>query len=80
MTYLLDTNAYLHYLNARSERVQQRLDTTPAEQVTVCTIVEAELFYGAAKSRSPERTLSAQRAFLEKFYSVPFDTEAALRY
>jgi tRNA(fMet)-specific endonuclease VapC len=41
---------------------------------------EAELFFGAAKSRSPEKTLDAQRAFLEKFRSLPFDTEAALQY
>jgi tRNA(fMet)-specific endonuclease VapC len=80
MTYLLDTNVCIRYLNARSEQLQQRLDATPVEFVTVCSIVEAELFYGAAKSRSPEKTLSAQRAFLEKFYSVPFDTEAALQY
>jgi tRNA(fMet)-specific endonuclease VapC len=80
MKYLLDTNACIRYLNARSERLQQRLDATPHEEVVVCTIVEAELFYGAAKSRSPEKTIVAQHAFLEKFRSLPFDTEAALQY
>jgi tRNA(fMet)-specific endonuclease VapC len=80
MKYLLDTNACIRYLNARSERLQQQLDATPPEEVVVCSIVEAELFFGAAKSRSPEKTIVAQRAFLEKFRSLPFDTEAALIY
>jgi tRNA(fMet)-specific endonuclease VapC len=80
MTYLLDTNACIRYLNARSELLKQRLDATPSEALTVCSIVEAELFFGAAKSRAPQQTLQTQQAFLEKFRSLPFDTEAALRY
>ena len=59
MNYLLDTNACICYLNARSERVRQRLDETPSELITVCSIVEAELFFGAANSRSPEDPLPA---------------------
>ena len=42
--------------------------------------MEAELFFGAAKSQSPDKTLAAQRLFLEKFYSLPFDSDAALHY
>jgi tRNA(fMet)-specific endonuclease VapC len=80
MKYLLDTNACIRYLNARSERLRQRLDGTPPEDVNVCSIVEAELFFGAAKSVWPEKTLRTQRVFLEKFRSVPFDTDAALQY
>jgi tRNA(fMet)-specific endonuclease VapC len=79
MTYLLDTNACIRYLNARSEHLQQRLDATPPERVCVCSIVEAELFFGAAKSRSPQETMRIQLAFLEKFRSFSFDTESALR-
>jgi len=80
MKYLLDTNACIRYLNARSERLRERLDVTPPEEVAVCSIVEAELFFGAAKSQSPDKTLAAQRLFLEKFYSLPFDSDAALHY
>jgi tRNA(fMet)-specific endonuclease VapC len=80
MIYLLDTNACIGYLNARSERLKQRLEATPPEALTVCSIVEAELFFGAAKSRSPQETLRTQQSFLEKFRSLSFDTEAALRY
>lgn len=77
---MLDTNACIRYLNARSERLRQRLDATSPDEITVCSIVEAELFFGAAKSQSPEKSLSAQRIFLEKFRSLPFDTDAALQY
>jgi len=80
MKYLLDTNACIRYLNARSVRLKARLDQTPPDLITVCSIVEAELFFGAAKSREPEETLRQQQLFLDKFRSLPFDTESALEY
>jgi tRNA(fMet)-specific endonuclease VapC len=50
MNYLLDTNACIHYLNGRSELLRQRVDQTGDDQLVVCSIVEAEMFFGAAKS------------------------------
>jgi tRNA(fMet)-specific endonuclease VapC len=46
----------------------------------VCSIVKAELFYGAMKSADPERTLAKQRRFLDAFMSLPFDDRAAEAY
>ena len=40
----------------------------------------AELFFGAAKSVDPGKTLRRQREFLERFPSLPFDDAAARTY
>lgn len=78
MRYLLDTNACVMYLNGRSIAVRDRLNSIPNEDIAVCSVVKAELFYGAMRSNNPTRTLERQRGFLNKFVSLPFDDEAAM--
>jgi tRNA(fMet)-specific endonuclease VapC len=78
MRYLLDTNVCVMYLNGRSSSVRDRLLATPAEDMVVCSVVKAELFYGAFRSNNPQRTLERQQAFLSQFVSLPFQDEAAL--
>lgn len=80
MIYLLDTNACIVYLNRRESGVRQRLETLSPDDVTVCSIVKAELFYGAMRSNNPERTLAMQQAFLNRFVSLPIDDQAAIIY
>ena len=78
MRYLLDTNVCVVYLNGRSASVRDRLLATSAEEIAVCSVVKAELFYGACRSNSPKRTLERQQAFLARFASLPFEDKAAL--
>jgi tRNA(fMet)-specific endonuclease VapC len=78
--YLLDTNVCIRYLNGRSLSVRERLQSTDVEDIVVCSVVKAELFYGAMKSNNPSRTLSNQQQFLNLFASFPFDDEAAVVY
>lgn len=80
MIYLLDTNVCVQYLNGRSEAIRERIQHTDAEDIAVCSIVKAELFYGAQRSQHPERTLARQQQFLNLFVSLPFDDEAAMVY
>lgn len=77
MTYLLDTNVCIRYMNGRSPAVLQRLQSLRPEDVVVCSVVKAELFYGAQRSYDPERTLATQRQFLKPYRSLPFDDAAA---
>lgn len=77
MTYLLDTNVCIRYLNGRSPGVLQRLQALQPIDVVVCAIVKAELFYGAQRSQNPERSLAVQRQFLQPYRSLPFDDAAA---
>lgn len=78
MRYLLDTNACVIYLNGRSPSMRDRLLSTPVNDLAVCSVVKAELFYGAFRSNNPNRTLERQQTFLAQFISLPFTDEAAL--
>lgn len=78
--YLLDTNTCIGYLKGRAVGERQRLEAIPSTDVFVCSVVKAELFYGAMKSSNPERTLARQQEFLNQYVSLPFDDRAALIY
>jgi tRNA(fMet)-specific endonuclease VapC len=80
MNYLLDTNPCIQYLNGRSESLRKRIDGARDEQIAICSVVKAELFFGALKSRDPERVLACERRFLARFVSLPFDDDAAEAY
>lgn len=80
MRYLLDTNPCVRYLNARSKRLCERIDSAGDGALAVCAVVKAELYFGAMKSRSPAQTLELQRRFLSRFPSLPFDDAAADAY
>ena len=80
MTWLLDSNACICYLNGRSPVLKAKLDATNPQQVVVCSVVKAELFFGAAQCRDPAKTLADQKLFLSPFRSLPFDDVAAPVY
>ncbi|MBN3870196.1 type II toxin-antitoxin system VapC family toxin [Nostoc sp. JL33] len=80
MRYLLDTNVCARYLNGRSLLIRERLRSTNVTDIAVCSVVKAELFYGAMRSNNPTRTLARQQEFLNLFVSLPFDDSTALVY
>jgi len=80
MSYLLDTNVCVMYLNGRSDLVRDRILSTPTQDMVVCSVVKTELFYGAMKSNNPTRTLERQQQFLERFVSLPFGDNAAILF
>ena len=80
MKYLLDTNTCIRYLNGRAPAIRQRLAAVRRDDVMVCSPVKAEMFYGAARSNDPPRSLQRQQAFLDRFASLPFDDRAAQVY
>jgi tRNA(fMet)-specific endonuclease VapC len=80
MTYLLDSNACIRYINGRSPKLRARLSSTPRREVAVSTITKAEMFYGSAKSQTPQRSREKQIEFLKTTISLPFDDAAAVVY
>ncbi len=80
MTWLLDTNACISYLNGRSANLRTRLDATDPAEIRVCSIVVAELYFGAAMSSHPAKTRAYQKLFLSRFPSLPFDDAACDAY
>lgn len=80
MKYLLDTNTCIRYLNGRSPNVIARINRLEPKDAVLCSVVKAELFFGAQRSQNPEQTLARQREFLSLFDSLPFDDAAAIEY
>lgn len=78
LKYLLDMNACIRYITGRSLPLRDKIIATPANEIAVCSIVKAEMFYGSMKSQNPQKSLTEQKEFLEQFQSLPFDDEAAL--
>lgn len=79
MIYLLDTDTCVFALR-HSAQVLQRLEAVSPDDVAVCTMTEAELWYGAWKSHDPAGTRRAIDAFLSPIGRLPFDSEAAERH
>jgi tRNA(fMet)-specific endonuclease VapC len=80
MTWLLDTNVCIRYLNGRSPKLRAKFDATDPTLICVCSVVKAELFFGAALARDPIKTWANQRMFLSRFPSLAFDDSAAEVY
>jgi len=80
MKYLLDTNVCIVYLKGRNLSLKQRLDTVSIQDIAVCSVVKAELCYGAMKSANPERNFALQQSFLAQFVSLPFDDLTATTF
>lgn len=80
MRYLLDTNAWIHYLKNAASPVASRLRQTPAIEIAVCSIVWAELLHGARKYEHREERQARVEQTLAPYQSLPFDDAAARRY
>ncbi|MDM8531837.1 type II toxin-antitoxin system VapC family toxin [Anaerolineales bacterium HSG25] len=80
MIYLLDTNVCIKYLNGRSSEIRQKVALHGPQTIALCSVVKAELFYGAMKSHNPQKTLAQQHQFVSHFQSLPFDDSAAETY
>jgi len=50
MSYILDTNTCIRYLNRSNISIYDRLDSLSPGEVFLCDIVKFELYYGAYRS------------------------------
>jgi tRNA(fMet)-specific endonuclease VapC len=50
------------------------------DQLKLCSIVKAEMRYGAARSAHPDRNLALMERFFAGYESLPFDDAAATSY
>ncbi len=79
MTYLLDTNACIAYLNRIDTRFLARMQAVSPDDIYLCDIVKFELYYGAYNSSRPQDNLATLRRFFTEFRSLPFNEAAAER-
>jgi len=59
--YLLDTNICIYFLNQRSKSLIHNFNSLNPKDISVCSVVKAELFYGALKSGNPQKNMQKQR-------------------
>jgi len=80
MKYLLDTNVCISYLNNVESLVRKRMQLLKPSEILLCSVVEAELYYGVMKSATPSKNLTRLTPFLNQFISLPFDSKAARKF
>jgi tRNA(fMet)-specific endonuclease VapC len=76
---LLDTNIWIAFLK-RDRSVLARLRETSATEIRLCSVVKAELLYGARKSQRVHENLRTLETLFGLYESLAFDDEAAHRY
>ena len=75
--YLPDTNVWIRHLDSKPSRVKERLAAYDPNDVLLCDIVKAELYYGAFKSARPADNLAVLKSLFASFESVPFTGDTA---
>ena len=76
-TYLLDTNACVECLRNRNAGVVARFQSCSPREVRLCSVVIAELCYGAYKSPKPAANLTLVQTFAAPLITIAFDDLAA---
>ena len=79
MSYLLDTNICIALLTGERELAKKFKAKAPTS-FHLCSVVKAELLYGAHKSQNVEANLALLEHFFAQFNSLPFDDVAAQFY
>jgi tRNA(fMet)-specific endonuclease VapC len=80
MNYLLDTNMCIYIIRKKPAAVVKRMRAKQPGEVAISAVTLAELEYGIARSRWPERNRIALLEFLFPFAILDFDQKACLHY
>jgi len=80
MPFLLDTNVCTGILTGRSPKAIEKLRQLAPTEVRMCSVVRAELQFGARNSSRVEANLRLLETFLSPFTGVAFDDGAANYY
>lgn len=78
--YLLDTGPCIEILRDKRSRVRKRLKQHDPSEIFLCSIVKAELFYGARKSEHVSKNQALVKEFCAPFVSLPFDDRCVDQY
>ena len=80
MLWVLDTNACIRVLNGTSAPLVERMRGTDPAHIALCSVVKAELLYGARKSSRRADNLRLLERFFTPLASLPFDDACAEQY
>ncbi len=80
MRYLLDTNICIALINGDDPLLTKRLLAESPSAFVLCSVVRAELEFGACNSSRVAENLERVEQFCRAFESLSFDDAAAVRY
>ncbi|HED14090.1 MAG TPA: type II toxin-antitoxin system VapC family toxin [Gammaproteobacteria bacterium] len=75
--YLLDSNVCIRLLNQYHGGIEQRFRKLAPSDIFLCSVVKAELLYGARHSQRVESNLQKLELFFLPLGSLPFDDRCA---
>lgn len=78
--YLLDTNTCIHFLNGSSASIKQQLQNATPNEIVLCSVVKAELLYGARHSQKVEANLQRLKQLFAPLSNLSFDDRSAEEY
>ncbi|MEA2109176.1 MAG: type II toxin-antitoxin system VapC family toxin [Pseudomonadota bacterium] len=78
--YLLDSNVCIHLLNERHAGIERNFRSRSPAEIALCSIVKAELFFGARYSQRVSANLQRLKQFFAPLASLPFDDRCAEEY
>ena len=78
--YLLDSNVCIRLLNQKHQGIEKLFRDCDPSEISLCSIVKAELLYGARHSQSVEANLQRLKLFFSPLGSLPFDDSCAEMY
>lgn len=80
MRYFLDTNICIYALKNTYPNIQERMQDLSPDEIAIPSMVKAELYYGAFKSREKKRVILSLDHFLAPFEVIPFGDSEILVY
>ena len=75
--YLLDTNVCIGFLNGTHPDITHRIQSCQPGDVALCSVVKAELLFGARRGHHVEANLRLLARFFQPLASLPFDDRCA---
>jgi tRNA(fMet)-specific endonuclease VapC len=78
--YYLDTNTCIYYLKGQYPSILKHFIDIKSDQITIPSIVKAELLYGVEKSQRKIENHRTVQLFLNAFQIADFDSESAVQY
>lgn len=80
MSYLIDTNICIALLKKNDHALVDKIHSFNPANIFLCSVVKAELVYGARLSQKVDENLRVLKIFFEQFDSFPFDDQAIDHY
>lgn len=78
--FLLDTNICIRLLNQADPGIRRQFEKHSPSDIALCSIVKAELMYGAQHSTRVDANMQRLKFFFSPLQSLAFDDECAEHY